>query len=87
MLANTSTLRNPRATTSQRIPNHGPIKFRHPLAFLLAFLLWLARVLLTWQDRVNTRTALSEMPRHRRADVGLDQAMIRRETAKPFWRD
>ncbi len=85
MFANT--LHNPRATTSHRIPYHGPIKFRHPLAFLLVFLLWPARVLLTWQGRINTRTALAEMPRHRRADLGLDQAMIRRETEKPFWRD
>lgn len=44
------------------------------------------RLLALWIRRARLRRALAELDARQLRDVGLDEARIRREIAKPFWR-
>jgi uncharacterized protein YjiS (DUF1127 family) len=39
-----------------------------------------------WQKRIDARNELAELTLREIQDIGLDQAEIEREIAKPFWR-
>jgi len=43
--------------------------------------------LVVWSKRMETRRELAELSFRDIQDVGLDQAEIEREIAKPFWRE
>jgi len=43
--------------------------------------------LAVWNKRMETRRELAELSFRDIQDVGLDQAEIEREIAKPFWRE
>jgi uncharacterized protein YjiS (DUF1127 family) len=53
-------------------------------------LLWLcfaaARPLAVWQQRLKDRAHLERMPDYLLHDIGLNDADVHREIAKPFWR-
>jgi uncharacterized protein YjiS (DUF1127 family) len=40
----------------------------------------------TWQQRIEARNELAELTLRDIQDIGLDQAEVEREIAKPFWR-
>jgi len=42
--------------------------------------------LLVWQERASVRRKMSHLNQHMLADIGLSQAEIDREIAKPFWK-
>lgn len=46
----------------------------------------LLSIVMNWDARFRARRALAELPPERRADLGLTQAEIAAEAAKPFWR-
>ena len=62
------------------------VEVRGQLGCVLAPVAGAVNLLATWTDRVAMRRLLAEMPRHLRDDLALDEDMIRRECAKPFWR-
>ena len=39
-----------------------------------------------WRERADTRRELAELSFRDIQDIGLDQAMVEQEIAKPFWR-
>lgn len=51
--------------------------------------LWskVANTLSVWSKRIDTRRELAELTFRDIQDIGLDQAEIEREIAKPFWRE
>lgn len=38
-----------------------------------------------WRLRAQTRAQLAQLEPHQIADIGLDEAAVREELAKPFW--
>jgi uncharacterized protein YjiS (DUF1127 family) len=40
-----------------------------------------------WHRRIHTRRALARMDRHLLSDIGLTQAEVQAESAKPFWKE
>jgi uncharacterized protein YjiS (DUF1127 family) len=42
--------------------------------------------LLSWQQRVRDRHALTQLDEHMLHDIGLSRADVEREASKPFWR-
>jgi uncharacterized protein YjiS (DUF1127 family) len=46
----------------------------------------LLSIVMDWDARFRARRALAALPPERCADLGLTQARIAAETAKPFWR-
>jgi uncharacterized protein YjiS (DUF1127 family) len=51
-----------------------------------AVLRGLMQLLYVWHARVRSRAHLAELDAYLLADMGLSQADIRFECAKPFWR-
>ena len=45
-----------------------------------------AETLEVWKARTETRRELAELSFRDIQDIGLDQAMVEQEIAKPFWR-
>lgn len=42
--------------------------------------------LAVWEKRIQTRRELAELSFREIQDIGIDQALIEQEIAKPFWR-
>jgi uncharacterized protein YjiS (DUF1127 family) len=43
------------------------------------------KTLFTWQARARQRHQIAELCAHMRADMGLSNADVHKESAKPFW--
>ena len=54
-----------------------------PAAVLMA----LGRLLLRWHERARLRRHLAMLDDRMLRDIGLTDATLERELAKPFWRD
>jgi len=72
-----------------RTLEHSPLEtlIGRPLPPVSAALFNLARLVLVWEQRRQTRHAMSRLDRHMIRDIGLTPDMVADETAKPFWRD
>lgn len=57
------------------------------LGFFAALRNRVVDTLTVWNKRVESRRELAELSFRDIQDVGLDQAEIEREIAKPFWRE
>ena len=53
---------------------------------LVAMLAKVAETLETWKNRADARRELAELSFREIQDIGLDQALLEQEIAKPFWR-
>ena len=85
-----------RLSTARR-PSAGPAEFGQPGArwrsagnplgrALLRLLFAAAGTLMAWQQRLEDRAYLERMPDYLLHDIGLNDADVHREIAKPFWR-
>lgn len=53
---------------------------------LSAILANMSATLKVWKDRADGRRELAELSFREIQDIGLDQALIAQEIAKPFWK-
>ncbi len=58
-----------------------------PFATAFGTLSNLASIGALWHRRIQTRRALARMDRHLLSDIGLTQAEVEAESAKPFWKE
>jgi uncharacterized protein YjiS (DUF1127 family) len=58
-----------------------------PLPPVSAALFHLARRVLIWEQRRQTRHAMARLDAHMIRDIGLTPGAVENEVAKPFWRD
>lgn len=58
----------------------------HSLPPLSRMLVAVALGIARWDDRRRTRAALARLDAHLARDIGLTEASIDAECAKPFWR-
>ena len=63
----------------------GPGGFFSPLQGLLSQVGRLLVLSLLWRERARQRHALAELDDRMLKDIGLSQAEVSREIAKPFW--
>ena len=68
---------------------HTPLEtlLGRPLPPVSAALFNLARVVMVWEQRRQTRRAMVRLDGHMLRDIGLTADAVADETAKPFWRD
>lgn len=53
---------------------------------LSAFFADVSATLQLWKERADARRELAELSFREIQDIGLDQAMVAQEIAKPFWK-
>ncbi len=72
-----------------RTVEHTPLEtlIGRPLPPVSRALFNLARVVLVWEQRRQTRRAMSRLDGHMMHDIGLAPDTVADETAKPFWRE
>jgi uncharacterized protein YjiS (DUF1127 family) len=77
-----NTMHHPFASTALRLADVGTRRLaREPL------LLRLLDTLMTWQERARERRQMTWLSERELRDIGLSQAEMARELAKPFWRE
>jgi len=72
-----------RAMTYQNLKT---LTAHQPLPPLATLVFALAVIVLTWEQRRKTRSALHNLSAHHLRDIGLDAAGAKQEATKPFWR-
>lgn len=63
-----------------------PILPQHAMPPLLRALRAFGSLVFRWETLRRTRKDLSRLDEHMLRDIGMDPALARLETAKPFWR-